>query len=138
VLAVLGGGCVNTGTIPSKTIREAINYLTGLNQPPMYGQGYRLRDEISMQDIRTQTAQVVEREQSVVRDQLLSNHVSWRARRAFWLPIRPPSPTGAAVSGASPRRRSSSRSARRGRTFRKSSSTARLTGRHGLQLPDAR
>ena len=47
--------CVNTGTIPSKTIREAIVYLTGLNQRAIYGQGYRLRDEISIEDIRTRT-----------------------------------------------------------------------------------
>ena len=40
----LGGACVNTGTIPSKTIREAILYLTGLNQRAIYGQSYRLKD----------------------------------------------------------------------------------------------
>jgi NAD(P) transhydrogenase len=72
----LGGACVNSGTIPSKTIREAIVYLTGLNQRAIYGQGYRLRDEISIEDIRTRTVQVVERERSVVRDQLVRNHVT--------------------------------------------------------------
>jgi NAD(P) transhydrogenase len=71
----LGGVCVNSGTIPSKTIREAILYLTGLNQRVIYGQGYRLRDEISVDDIRERTVQVVERERSVVRDQLVRNHV---------------------------------------------------------------
>jgi NAD(P) transhydrogenase len=40
--SALGGTCVNTGTIPSKTIREAIIYLTGLNQRGVYGQAYRL------------------------------------------------------------------------------------------------
>jgi len=71
----VGGASVNTGTIPSKTIREAILYLTGLNQRAIYGQGYRLRDEISVEDLAQRTRQVVERERSVVRDQLLRNHV---------------------------------------------------------------
>ena len=47
---MLGGVSVNKGTIPSKTIREAIVYLTGLNQRAIYGQGYRLRDQISVDD----------------------------------------------------------------------------------------
>jgi NAD(P) transhydrogenase len=72
----IGGVCVNTGTIPSKTIREAVLYLTGLNQRSIYGQGYRLRDEVSVEDIRTRTRQVVDRERSVIRDQLLRNHVT--------------------------------------------------------------
>ena len=44
----LGGACVNTGTIPSKTIREAILYLTGLNQRAIYGQSYRLKESVSI------------------------------------------------------------------------------------------
>lgn len=72
----LGGVCVNTGTIPSKTIREAIVYLTGLNQRAIYGQGYRLKEEISVSDLAVRTRQVVEREREVIRDQLLRNHVA--------------------------------------------------------------
>src|SRR5919201_5193094 len=72
----LGGACVNTGTIPSKTIREAILYLTGLNQRSIYGQGYRLKDEISIDDIALRTRQVVERERQIIRDQLLRNRVA--------------------------------------------------------------
>ena len=72
----VGGASVNTGTIPSKTIREAILYLTGLNQRGIYGQSYRLKDEISIQDIAVRTRQVVERERDVIRDQLVRNHVA--------------------------------------------------------------
>ncbi len=72
----LGGASVNKGTIPSKTIREGILYLTGLNQRAIYGQGYRLRDEISVDDLRTRTRQVVECERNVVRAQLVRNHVT--------------------------------------------------------------
>jgi len=71
----LGGVSVNTGTIPSKTIREAVVYLTGLAQRGIYGQDYRLKDEIEISDLAHRTRQVVERERSVIRDQLLRNHV---------------------------------------------------------------
>src|SRR5207248_5685340 len=72
----LGGACVNTGTIPSKTIREAILYLTGLNQRAIYGQSYRLKDSVSISDIAVRTRHVVEREREIIRDQLLRNHVT--------------------------------------------------------------
>ena len=74
--ASLGGACVNTGTIPSKTIREAILYLTGLNQRAIYGQSYRLKESVSIDDISVRTRHVVEAERQVIRDQLLRNHVS--------------------------------------------------------------
>ncbi len=72
----LGGACVNTGTIPSKTIREAILYLTGLNQRAIYGQSYRLKESVSVDDISVRTRHVVEAERQVIRDQLLRNHVT--------------------------------------------------------------
>ncbi len=71
----LGGVSVNWGTIPSKTLREAIVYLTGLSQRATYGQGYRVKDEITMEDLRLRTRGVIDREVGVVRDQLLRNHV---------------------------------------------------------------
>ena len=43
---MIGGVCLNTGTIPSKTLREAILYLTGIDQREIYGQAYRVKDEI--------------------------------------------------------------------------------------------
>src|ERR1700741_3744839 len=62
----LGGACVNTGTIPSKTIREAILYLTGLNQRAIYGQSYRLKESVSVADIAMRTRHVVERERQII------------------------------------------------------------------------
>jgi NAD(P) transhydrogenase len=73
---VVGGSSVNTGTIPSKTIREAVLYLTGLTQRAIYGAGYRLKDEIAIEDLAARTRYVVERERAVIRDQLLRNHVA--------------------------------------------------------------
>ena len=72
----VGGVSVNTGTIPSKTIREAVIYLTGLHHREVYGQAYRLKEEISIEDLALRTRQVVERERDVIRDQLRRNHVT--------------------------------------------------------------
>ncbi len=47
---MIGGVCLNTGTIPSKTLREAVLYLTGLDQREMYGQSYRVKDVITIAD----------------------------------------------------------------------------------------
>src|SRR5206468_5208461 len=44
-------------------------------QRAVYGQGYRLKDEVSIDDIATWTRRVVETERNVIRDQLLRNHV---------------------------------------------------------------
>ena len=67
---MLGGVCINTGTIPSKTLREAVLYLTGLDQREMYGQSYRVKDEITVADLTARTRHVVSREIDVVRSQL--------------------------------------------------------------------
>src|SRR3954471_18007853 len=48
---MIGGVCVNTGTVPSKTFREAVLYLTGLSQRSFYGRAYAVKDNISMQDL---------------------------------------------------------------------------------------
>jgi NAD(P) transhydrogenase len=73
---MLGGVCLNTGTIPSKTLREAVLYLTGLDQREMYGQSYRLKDEITIGDLTARTHHVVTRESDVVRNQLSRNRVT--------------------------------------------------------------
>ena len=73
---MIGGVCLNTGTIPSKTLREAILYLTGLDQREMYGQAYRVKDEITIADLAARTTHVVSREMDVVRSQLSRNRVT--------------------------------------------------------------
>src|SRR5512146_2175353 len=73
---MLGGVCVNTGTIPSKTLREAILYLTGVDQREIYGQSYRVKDEITIADLTARTSHVVSRENDVVRSQLTRNRVT--------------------------------------------------------------
>jgi NAD(P) transhydrogenase len=73
---VLGGGSLNVGTIPSKTIREAVMYLTGLQQRTVYGQDYRVKANIGVEDLSARVRHVVERERAVVRDQLLRNRIT--------------------------------------------------------------
>ena len=73
---MIGGVCLNTGTIPSKTLREAVHYLTGLDQREMYGQSYRVKDEITIADLAARTQHVVGREIDVVRSQLSRNRIA--------------------------------------------------------------
>ncbi|WP_333776266.1 Si-specific NAD(P)(+) transhydrogenase [Streptomyces sp. IBSBF 3136] len=73
---MLGGVSLHTGTIPSKTLREAVLYLTGLTQRDLYGQSYRLKEDITVADLTARTRHVVGREVDVVRSQLARNQVA--------------------------------------------------------------
>jgi len=72
---MIGGVCINTGTIPSKTLREAVLYLTGMSQREMYGQSYRLKDDITVADLAARTQHVIGREVDVIRNQLSRNRI---------------------------------------------------------------
>lgn len=72
---MLGGVCVNTGTIPSKTLREAVLYLTGMNQRELYGASYRVKDRITPADLHARTQHVITKEIDVVRSQLMRNRI---------------------------------------------------------------
>ncbi|WP_029112644.1 Si-specific NAD(P)(+) transhydrogenase [Mycobacterium sp. URHB0044] len=72
---MLGGVCVNTGTIPSKTLREAVVYLTGMSQRELYGASYRVKEKITPADLLARTQHVIGKEIDVVRSQLLRNRV---------------------------------------------------------------
>jgi len=92
---MLGGVCVNTGTIPSKTLREAVLHLTGLSQRDLYGQSYRVKQDITVGDLSARTQHVIGRETQVVRSQLFRNHVEvMTGTAAFIVPhavaVRPP------------------------------------------------
>jgi NAD(P) transhydrogenase len=73
---MVGGVCINTGTIPSKTLREAVLYLTGLNQRELYGQSYRLKTDITVSDLSSRTSHVVGKEIDVIQNQLSRNRVA--------------------------------------------------------------
>lgn len=73
---MVGGVSLHTGTIPSKTLREAVLYLTGLTQRDLYGQSYRLKEDITVGDLTARTQHVIGRETDVIRSQLSRNHVA--------------------------------------------------------------
>ncbi len=66
----LGGVCLHTGTIPSKTLREAVLYLSGFRQRSFYGRGYRLKARINIQDLMFRVNEVIKRQYAVIEDQL--------------------------------------------------------------------
>ena len=72
---MVGGVCVNTGTIPSKTLREAVVYLTGMSQRELYGASYRVKDKITTADLLARTQHVIGKQVDVVRSQLMRNRV---------------------------------------------------------------
>jgi uncharacterized OB-fold protein len=73
---MIGGMSLHTGTIPSKTLREAVLYLTGYRQRAFYGRDYKLKQEISVADLMERVNAVVAREMAVVREQLGRNGVA--------------------------------------------------------------
>ncbi|MDX2644256.1 Si-specific NAD(P)(+) transhydrogenase [Streptomyces sp. NBC_00510] len=73
---MVGGVSIHSGTIPSKTLREAVLYLTGLTQRDLYGQSYRLKEDITIADLTARTQHVVSREVDVIRSQLSRNRVT--------------------------------------------------------------
>jgi NAD(P) transhydrogenase len=73
--SMVGGVCVNTGTIPSKTLREAVLYLTGMDMRELYGASYRVKEEITISDLLARLQHVIGREIEVIRSQLQRNHV---------------------------------------------------------------
>jgi NAD(P) transhydrogenase len=72
----VGGVCVHTGTIPSKTLREAVLYLSGFRQRTFYGRGYVLKDRIAMSDLIFRAQAVMAREVEVIKAQLRRNYIT--------------------------------------------------------------
>ncbi len=74
--AVVGGVCINTGTIPSKTLREAVLYLSGYRMRGVYGVSYAVKQDITMADLLFRTDNVISHELDVIRHQLTRNGVT--------------------------------------------------------------
>ena len=82
---MVGGVCANTGTIPSKTLREAVLHLTGMNQRELYGASYRVKEKITPADLHERTSHVVNREVETIRDQLMRNKIDLFVGRGSFL-----------------------------------------------------
>jgi NAD(P) transhydrogenase len=74
---VAGGICINTGTIPSKSLREAVLFLSGFRQRNLYGASYRVKKDITFEDLAMRCDHVVKAEQEVIQNQLIRNHVDF-------------------------------------------------------------
>jgi NAD(P) transhydrogenase len=71
----VGGVCINTGTIPSKTMREAVLHLSGFYSKNFYGSSYNVKENVTMSDLNFRVQRVIENEVSVTQDQLRRNGV---------------------------------------------------------------
>ena len=79
----LGGAAINTGTIPSKALREAVLHLTGASKRGLFGESSRMKQKITIADLIYVSQQVIHHELALVRDQLDRNDVElvWGAAR---------------------------------------------------------
>jgi NAD(P) transhydrogenase len=71
--AHLGGAGINTGTVPSKTLRETALYFSGLRQRGLYGIDYSLKEGLTVSDFMFRERIVVKSEQEII-GQNLSHH----------------------------------------------------------------
>ena len=83
--AVVGGVCVNTGTIPSKTLREAVMRLSGYRDREVYGASYTAKEHITMEDLLFRADHVIRHEADVMRHQLVRNDVEVIAAEASFV-----------------------------------------------------
>ena len=78
----IGGACVHTGTIPSKTLRESVLYLTGWCQRGFYGRSYRVKQRITAEDLIQRLDITIRHEIEVLMHKLNRNFVDTIAGRA--------------------------------------------------------
>jgi NAD(P) transhydrogenase len=74
---VVGGICINIGTIPSKSLREAVMFLSGFRQRNLYGASYRVKKDITFEDLAQRCDHVVKAEQEIIQNQLIRNSVEF-------------------------------------------------------------
>jgi len=72
----LGGAGINTGTVPSKTLRESALYFSGLRQRGLYGIDYSLKENLTIKDFMYREQKVVEREREMIAHHLDQPNIS--------------------------------------------------------------
>jgi NAD(P) transhydrogenase len=72
----VGGVCINTGTIPSKTLREAVLDLSGLRQRQLYGEEFSPPRRATAKDLMARQQTVMLAERNVIRAQLQRNGIT--------------------------------------------------------------
>jgi NAD(P) transhydrogenase len=73
--SVVGGVTVHTGTIPSKTLRETVLFLSGWRQRGIYGLSYKVKDNITADDLKQRLTATLGHEIEVIQHQLMRNNV---------------------------------------------------------------
>jgi NAD(P) transhydrogenase len=91
----MGGSCINTGTVPSKTLRESALYFSGLKQRGLYGIDYSLKENLTVHDFMHHEREVVEMERRRILKNLALHHIELVRGQAAFL-----DPHTVAVSGA--------------------------------------
>ena len=81
----LGGNMVHSGTIPSKTLREAVLYLTGYREHNVYGDSYSVKKDITMNDLLIRTDYVIQHEIDTLKYQLSRNHIDIISAQASFI-----------------------------------------------------
>ena len=71
----LGGAGVNTGTVPSKTLRESALYFSGLRQRGLYGIDYSLREGLTVQGFMHRKDAVVSAERLKIASNLAAHKI---------------------------------------------------------------
>src|SRR5438270_682935 len=64
--SVIGGASINTGTIPSKALREAVLHLTGVGRRGLFGEATRVKRNITVADLIYVSRQVISHELSII------------------------------------------------------------------------
>ena len=82
---VVGGAQINTGTIPSKALREAAMHLTGRSKRGLFGDSYRVKRDITVADLISVSQQVIHHELDVVRDAFDRNGIDLLWGRAEFI-----------------------------------------------------
>ena len=72
----LGGAAVNTGTVPSKTLRETALYFSGLRQRGLYGIDYSLKDDLTIGDFLHHMEAVVQDQRRLINDNIARHKVT--------------------------------------------------------------
>lgn len=72
----LGGAGINTGTVPSKTLRESALYFSGLRQRGLYGIDYSLKENLTVKDFMYRERTVVDKERTMLAQDIRSANIT--------------------------------------------------------------
>ncbi|HLO33643.1 MAG TPA: Si-specific NAD(P)(+) transhydrogenase [Anaerolineales bacterium] len=72
----LGGAGINTGTVPSKTLRESALYFSGLRQRGLYGIDYSLKENLTVKDFMYREHIVVDKERDMIAQHVRHHNIS--------------------------------------------------------------